>query len=66
MCDLIEILILQIRNMKLSSQAIELGCPEPDMSLWRSHMKLRPMGVFNTPPKTKKGNWSMVDSVKNK
>ena len=63
MCDLIEILILQIRNMKLSSQAIKWGCPEPDMSLGRSHMKLRPMGVFNTP--TKKGNWSMVDSVKN-
>ncbi|KAL9411683.1 hypothetical protein AB3S75_045309 [Citrus x aurantiifolia] len=55
MCDLIEILILQIRNMKLSSQAIELGCPEPDMSLWRNHMKLRPMGVFNTPPKNEKG-----------
>ena len=55
MCDLIEILILQIRNMKLSSQAIELGCPEPDMSLWRSHMKLRPMGVFNTPPKNEQG-----------
>lgn len=55
MCDLIEILILQIRNMKLSSQAIELGCPEPDMSLGRSHMKLRPMGVFNTPQKRKRG-----------
>ena len=49
MCDLIEILILQIRNMKLSSQSIELGCPESDMSLGRSNMKLRMMGVFNTP-----------------
>ncbi|MFQ6642178.1 hypothetical protein Gotur_017472 [Gossypium turneri] len=49
MCDLIEIIILQIRNEKLSSHSIELGCPESDMSLGKSSMKLRIMGVFNTP-----------------
>ena len=51
MCDLIEILILQIRNEKLSSHSIQLGCPGSDMSLGRSNMKLRLMGVFNTPQK---------------
>lgn len=64
MCDLIKILILQIQNEKLSFHSIELGCPESDMSLGVSNMKLRIMGVFNTPPK--KGNWSMVASVTNK
>lgn len=53
MCDLIEILILQFWNEKLSSHLIELlielGCPGSDMSLERSNMKLRIMGVFNTP-----------------
>ena len=49
MCDLIEILILQFWNEKLSSYLIELGCPGSDMSLERSNMKLRIMGVFNTP-----------------
>lgn len=49
MCDLIEILILQIRNEKLLSHSIELGCPGSDMSRGRSHMKLRILGVFNTP-----------------
>ncbi|MFQ6656069.1 hypothetical protein Gotur_026335 [Gossypium turneri] len=49
MCDLIEIIILQIRNKKLSSPSIELGCPESDMSLGKSNIKLRIMGVFNTP-----------------
>ncbi|MFQ6634816.1 hypothetical protein Gotur_012257 [Gossypium turneri] len=49
MCDLIKIIILQIRNEKLSSHAIELGCPRSDMSLGKSNMKLRIMGVFNTP-----------------
>ncbi|KAJ0030917.1 hypothetical protein Pint_12361 [Pistacia integerrima] len=38
---------MEIRNMKLSSQSIELGCPESDMSLGKSNMKLRMMG-FDT------------------
>jgi len=65
MCDLIEILILQFRNEKLSSHLIELGCPGSDMSLGRSNMKLRIMGgfiVFNTlifPPKSGIGLWSI-------
>ena len=49
MCDLIKIMILQIQNEKLSSHSIELGCPGSDMSLGKSNMKLRIMGVFNTP-----------------
>jgi hypothetical protein len=49
MCDLIEILILQIRNERLSSRSIKLGCPGSDMSLERSNMKLRIMGVLNIP-----------------
>lgn len=49
MCDLIEIFILQIKNDKLSSPSINLGCPRSDMSLEKSNMKLRIVGVFNTP-----------------
>lgn len=49
MCDLIEILVLQFWNKKLPSRLIEFGCPGSDMSLERSNMKLRIMGVFNTP-----------------
>ena len=64
MCDLIKILIVQIPNEKLSFHSIKLGCPGSDMSLGVSNMKLRIMGVLNTPKK--KGNWSMVDSVTNK
>ncbi len=53
MCDLIEIFILQFQNEKLSSHliVIELGCPGSDMSRGKSTMKLRIMGVVNTPPK---------------
>nr|ATI24745.1 RNA polymerase beta [Plukenetia volubilis] len=40
------------------------GCPGSDMSRERSNMKLRIMGVFNT-PKSKR-NWSMVDAVTKK
>jgi len=49
MCDLIEILILQFWNEKLSSHLIELGCLGSDMSLRRSNVKLRIMDVLNTP-----------------
>ncbi|KAK7260972.1 hypothetical protein RIF29_27275 [Crotalaria pallida] len=38
-----------IPNEKLSFHSIEWGCPESDMSLGPSNMKLRIMGVFNTP-----------------
>ena len=48
MCDLIEILILQIQNEKLSSYSIQLGYLDSDMSLKRSNMKLIIMGVFYT------------------
>ena len=48
MCDLIKIM-LQMQNEKLSSHSIELGCPIFDMSLVKSNMKLRIIGVFNTP-----------------
>ena len=51
MCDLIKIMILQIRNEKLSSHSLRLGCPASDMSLGGSNMKLRIVGVFNTPQK---------------
>lgn len=47
MCDLIEIFIF--KNDKLSSPSINLGCPRSDMSLEKSNMKLRLVGVFNTP-----------------
>ncbi|KAI7999064.1 DNA-directed RNA polymerase subunit beta [Camellia lanceoleosa] len=40
---------MEIRNEKLSSQSIQLGCPGYDMSHRRSNRKLRIMGVFNTP-----------------
>ncbi|MFQ6665238.1 hypothetical protein Gotur_032031 [Gossypium turneri] len=49
MCDLIEIIILQIRNEKLSSHSIELGCPGSNMFLGKSNIKLKIMGIFNTP-----------------
>lgn len=51
MCDLIQIIIVQIPNEKLSFHSIELGCPESDMSLGMSNMKLRIMDVLNTPKK---------------
>ena len=61
MCDLIKILILQISNEKLSFYSIELGCPGSDMSLGMSNMKLRIMGVLNTPPPKEReiGLWSI-------
>lgn len=55
MCDLIQIIIVQIPNEKLSFQSIELGCPGSDMSLWPSNMKLRIMGILNTLKKKRGG-----------
>ncbi|MFQ6652834.1 hypothetical protein Gotur_024517 [Gossypium turneri] len=49
MCDLIKMIILQIRNEKLSSHSIKLGCLGSNMSLGKSNMKFRIMSVFNTP-----------------
>jgi len=49
MCDLIKIFIVQIPNEKLSFRLIELGCPESDMSLGMSNMKLRITDVLNIP-----------------
>ena len=43
----IEILILYIYNEKLSSLSNQLGYLSSDMSLGRSNMKLKIMGVFN-------------------
>jgi hypothetical protein len=60
MCDLIEIMILQIRNEKLSSHSIQRGCPGSDMSLEGRNMKLRIMGVFNTPKKRGIDPWSIL------
>ena len=54
MCDLIEIFLLQIKNDKLSSPSINLGCPPSDMSLERSNMKLRIVGVFKLPNKKRR------------
>lgn len=66
MCDLIKIMILQMQNEKLLSHLLELGCPGFDMSLGRSNMKLRIELWVCSIITSKKGNWSMVNSVTNK
>ncbi|KAL8472425.1 hypothetical protein ACS0TY_029580 [Phlomoides rotata] len=48
--------VTHIRNEKLSSQSIQLGCPGSNMSLGKSTMKLRLRGVVNTP----KSKWGLI------